>query len=69
MRIDIDVLVDTLRKIDALAHEYHSYSASAAGLNERRRVVDTIHGLVAAATGADASEYPAGDACQEGGQE
>ena len=40
-------VTDTLiQKIDALAHEYNGYSASAGGLSERQRVVDAIHGLV-----------------------
>lgn len=56
--------MDMLREVDALAHEYNGYSASAGGLAERQRVVDAIHDLVATALGVDTSAYPAEDACK-----
>lgn len=52
-----------LRKVERLTHDYHGYSASAGGLQERRRCVDEIHTLVTDAMGVDVSDYPSRDVC------
>lgn len=56
---------ELLRQIDALVHEYHSYSASAGGLQARKHCVDSIHTPVAAALGVEDSEYPLLDLCPQ----
>ena len=57
---------DALAEIERLAHEYHSYSASALGLRTRMGVVDRIHKIAVAALGRQNTDsYPADDECPD----